>query len=155
MHDIKCIWICKATVQTRSPQLTNMSSASGYLPPQQMSWILLTDASLVYFGLVSPHEVPETPNLGLGGHECSHCIFQGKTLSPVNMGSDSEQCVEDRWNKLARKLEVTFPFGYSCKTWGYQDVSLHTKCGRQNTEISYWKKPNIFKSVLAGKGGRA
>lgn len=72
-----------------------MSSASVYLPPQQKTWILLTDASLVYFGLVSPHEVPETPNLGLGGHEYSHCISQGKTLSPVNMGSDSEQCVKD------------------------------------------------------------
>ena len=72
-----------------------MSSASGYLPPQQKSWKLLTDASLVYFDLVSPHVIPETPYLGLGGHECSRCISQGKTLSPVNMGSDSEQCVKD------------------------------------------------------------
>lgn len=151
----KYIRIGKAAVQTRFPKLTNMSSASGYLLPQQKSWILLTDASLVYFGLVSPHEVPETPNLDLGGHECSHCISQGKTLSPVNMCSDSEQCVKDSWNKLARKLEIKIPFGYSCKTWGCQHESLHTKCGQQNTETGHWKKLKILKSVLSGKGGPA
>ena len=85
---------------------------------------------------MSPHEVPETPNLGLGGHEYSHCISQGKTLSPVNMGADSEQCVRDSWNTLARKLEIIIPFGYDAINMWVSTLNVAHRTLKQVTERS-------------------